>query len=64
MAAAMCVIVIFDLNTYAVLGKLTTLPDSDGIIYDAALGRIFAVSGDKGVLDDLQGGHRSEGWQD
>ena len=43
-------IVIFDLNTYAVLGKLTTLPDSDGIIYDAALGRIFAVSGDKGVL--------------
>jgi hypothetical protein len=43
-------IVIFDLKTYAVLGKLVTLPDSDGIIYDAALGRILAVSGDKGVL--------------
>jgi DNA-binding beta-propeller fold protein YncE len=43
-------IVIFDLKTYAVLGKLATLPDSDGIIYDAVLGRILAVSGDKGVL--------------
>lgn len=43
-------ILIFDLKTYAVLGKLAALPDSDGIIYDAALGRILAVSGDKGVL--------------
>lgn len=43
-------IVIFDLKTYAVLGKLATVPDSDGILYDDALGRILAVSGDKGVL--------------
>ena len=43
-------IVIFDLKTYAVLGKLVTMPDSDGIIYDPALGRILAVSGDKGML--------------
>lgn len=43
-------ILIFDTNTYAVLGKLATVPDSDGIIYDAALGRVLAVSGDKGVL--------------
>lgn len=43
-------IVIFDLKTYAVLGKLAAAPDSDGIIYDAALGRVLAVSGDKGVL--------------
>jgi len=43
-------IVIFDLKTYAVLGKLAALPDSDGIIYDPALRRILAVSGDKGVL--------------
>jgi len=43
-------ILIFDLKTYEVLGKLAALPDSDGIIYDAALGRILAVSGDKGVL--------------
>jgi DNA-binding beta-propeller fold protein YncE len=43
-------IVIFDLKTYAVLGTLATVPDSDGIIYDAALNRVLAVSGDKGVL--------------
>ncbi len=43
-------IIVFDLKTYAVLGKLTALPDADGIIYDSALNQIFAVSGDKGVL--------------
>jgi len=43
-------IVIFDLKTYAVLGTLATVPDSDGIIYDAALNRVLAVSGDGGVL--------------
>jgi hypothetical protein len=43
-------ITIFDLKTYAVLGSLTTEPDSDGIIYDPALNRVLAVSGDKGVL--------------
>jgi DNA-binding beta-propeller fold protein YncE len=43
-------IVIFDLKTYAVLGSLVTEPDSDGIIYDAALNKVLAVSGDKGVL--------------
>ena len=43
-------IIIFDLTTYAVLGKLSTLPDSDGIIYDAKLNRILAVSGDGNAL--------------
>jgi DNA-binding beta-propeller fold protein YncE len=43
-------IFVFDLKTYAVLGKLAAEPDADGIIYDAALNRILAVSGDKGVL--------------
>ncbi|HEY5328340.1 MAG TPA: YncE family protein [Acidobacteriaceae bacterium] len=43
-------ILIFDLKTYAVLGKLATMPDSDGIIYDAKLGRVLAVSGDGGAL--------------
>lgn len=43
-------IVIFDLKTYAVLGKIATMPDSDGIIYDAAQDRILAVSGDGGAL--------------
>ena len=43
-------IVIFDLKTYAVLGTLTTLADSDGIIYDAQQNRVLAVSGDGGAL--------------
>jgi DNA-binding beta-propeller fold protein YncE len=43
-------IVVFDLKTYAVLGRLATMPDSDGIIYDAAMDRVLAVSGDGGAL--------------
>lgn len=43
-------IVVFDLDTYAVLGKISTMPDSDGIIYDASLGLVLAVSGDGGAL--------------
>ena len=43
-------IIVFDLKTYAVLGKLATMPDSDGIIYDAKLDRVLAVSGDGGTL--------------
>jgi DNA-binding beta-propeller fold protein YncE len=42
--------VVFDLKTYAVLGKLATMPDSDGIIYDPAMNLILAVSGDGGKL--------------
>jgi DNA-binding beta-propeller fold protein YncE len=43
-------IVVFDLTSYAVLGQIPTVPDSDGIIYDAKLDRVLAVSGDGGVL--------------
>jgi DNA-binding beta-propeller fold protein YncE len=43
-------IVVFDLKTYAVLGKLAAMPDADGIIYDAKLDRVLAVSGDGGAL--------------
>lgn len=43
-------ILVFDLTTYAVLGKLATVPDSDGIIYDEKMDRVLAVSGDAGVL--------------
>lgn len=43
-------IVVFDLTTYGVVGKLQAMPDTDGIIYDAALNRIFAVSGDGNAL--------------
>jgi len=43
-------IVVFDLKTYVVLGKLAAQPDADGIIYDSSVGRVLVVSGDKGVL--------------
>jgi DNA-binding beta-propeller fold protein YncE len=43
-------IIVFDLKTYAVLGRIPTMPDSDGIIYDAKMDRILAVSGDGGAL--------------
>lgn len=43
-------IVVFDLKTYKVLGRIATMPDSDGIIYDSAANRILAVSGDGNAL--------------
>ena len=43
-------IIVFDLKTYAVLGKIPTMPDSDGIIYDAKLDKVLAVSGDGNAL--------------
>ena len=43
-------ILIFDLNTYAVLGKLAAMPDADGIIYDKAQNLVLAVSGDGNAL--------------
>jgi len=43
-------ILIFDLKTYAVLGKLATMPDSDGIIYDEGQNLVLAVSGDGNKL--------------
>jgi len=43
-------IVVFDLKTYAVLGKLAAMPDADGIIYDAKLDKVLAVSGDGNAL--------------
>jgi DNA-binding beta-propeller fold protein YncE len=39
-------ILVFDLKTYALVGKLATMPDSDGIIYDPATDLVLAVSGD------------------
>jgi hypothetical protein len=43
-------IVVFNLKTYAVLGTIPTMPDSDGIIYDEGTNTVLAVSGDKGML--------------
>jgi DNA-binding beta-propeller fold protein YncE len=43
-------IIVFDLKTYAILGSIPTVPDSDGIIYDAKQNLVLAVSGDGGTL--------------
>jgi YVTN family beta-propeller protein len=43
-------ILIFDLTTYATIGKLAAIPDADGILYDAALNRVFVASGDGNAL--------------
>ena len=39
-------VVIFDLQTNAVLGTITARPDADGIIFDKASGLVLVVSGD------------------
>ena len=43
-------VIIFDLKTYAVLGKITAQADADGIIYDPSVQRVLVVSGDGGTL--------------
>jgi hypothetical protein len=43
-------IIIFDLKTYAVLGRIATMPDSDGLIYDPSTDLVLAVSGDGNSL--------------
>lgn len=43
-------VVIFDLKSYEVLGKIKAEDDADGIIYDASSNKVLLVSGDGGVL--------------
>jgi DNA-binding beta-propeller fold protein YncE len=43
-------VTVFDLKTYSVLGKVKTVDDSDGVIYDPASGKVLVVAGDAGVL--------------
>jgi hypothetical protein len=43
-------VTVFDLKTYAVLGKVKTDADSDGVIYDPASGKVLVVCGDPGLL--------------
>ncbi|HVU17831.1 MAG TPA: hypothetical protein VHD32_12965 [Candidatus Didemnitutus sp.] len=43
-------VTIFDLKTYAALGKIKAQDDADGVIYDAASNKVLAVCGDAGVL--------------
>lgn len=43
-------VTVFDLKSYAVLGKVKTADDSDGVIYDPASGKVLVVCGDPGLL--------------
>jgi hypothetical protein len=43
-------VTVFDLKTYAALGKVKTADDSDGVIYDPASGKVLVVCGDAGVM--------------
>ena len=43
-------VIVFDLNSYSVLGKLTAMPDADGIIYDPGTDRILISAGDSNSL--------------
>jgi hypothetical protein len=43
-------VIIFDLKTFEVLGKVAAAEDADGIIYDPASDRVLVVCGDAGVL--------------
>ena len=43
-------VTVFDLKTYAVLGKVKTAEDADGVIYDPASDKVLVVCGDAGVL--------------
>ncbi len=43
-------VVVFDLKTFGVLGKVKAADDADGVIYDAASGKVLVSCGDAGVL--------------
>ncbi len=43
-------VVVFDLKTNAVLGKVTTAEDADGILYDPTSNKVLVNCGDAGVV--------------
>jgi hypothetical protein len=43
-------VTVFDLKTYAVLGRIKAADDADGVIYDPASGKVLVVCGDASVL--------------
>jgi len=43
-------VTVFDLKTYAVLGKVKVAEDADGVIYDPASGKVLVVCGDAGSM--------------
>ena len=46
-------VVVFDLKTYHVLGRIPAQVDADGVIYDSASNKVLVVSGDGGTLIPL-----------
>src|SRR6476646_9748756 len=51
-------VVMFDLNTFKVLGRIPAAEDADAIIYDAASNRVFTFNGDahsSTVIDPVAG---------
>lgn len=49
-------VTVFDLKTYAVLGKVRAERDADGIVYDPASDKVLVVSGDGGALIPISPG--------
>lgn len=43
-------IIVFDLKTYAVLGRIEALPDADAIAYDPGTNKVLAGAGDSDAL--------------
>ena len=43
-------VAVFDLKTYAALGKVKAADDADGVIYDPGSGKVLVVCGDAGVM--------------
>jgi len=43
-------VTVFDLKTYAALGKVKAADDADGVIYDPGSGKVLVVCGDAGVM--------------
>jgi YVTN family beta-propeller protein len=40
----------FDLKTFAIVKKIPTAPDADGIVYDDVSGHVFVINGDSGSV--------------
>jgi len=47
-------ILVFDLKTYKVLGRITAMPDADGIIYDPGTNLVLVSAGDSNALLTLK----------
>jgi DNA-binding beta-propeller fold protein YncE len=48
-------VIVFDLKTYKVLGKIKAADDADGIIYDKGTNKVLIGCGDRGVLIPISG---------